>query len=506
MDKAVFCFLFLAGICCSSAEVDYEQFVTETPTTPFPTTPLPEATQPAIVESTSDAFCDLYPHLPECFTTTTSTTTTAAPEEGDKSEQAAAPQQDEHSMEDKDDLASSSSSEDLCREELSRADMQTFEHAMNTFSKDLLKQIHQESNNPNVVVSPFSIALGLLQLALGAENDTERRILETLHVESLQCLHEKLQKVTKRLVETSLSVATRMYFQKGFHIKNSFLERSKRLYRTKPANLLENMQQNVEDINKWVKEATRGKIPNFLSTIPANVVLMLLNAIHFKGIWRTKFDPAKTSPDVFTINDEEEVMVDMMHSTKYPLSFFRLEKLDSQVARIPFKGNVSFVVIIPNQMNWNLSRLLDNLNRTELYDRFHKEKPTILKVPKLNLDFKLELSNSLTNLGLGQLFRNPNLKGISDSPLFVSSVEHQSTLQLNEEGVEAAAVTTVVLSRSLTTFSMNRPFLFFLYDDFVRLPLFLGYVRNPKPGFQKKRREPSFIPENKPVTKGSIPK
>lgn len=68
-----------------------------------------------------------------------------------------------------------------------------------------------------------------------------------------------------------------------FHIKKNFLKRSERLYGTKPVNLKQNMQHNLEAINKWVKDATKGRIPNFLSNIPSNVVLMLLNAIHFKG-------------------------------------------------------------------------------------------------------------------------------------------------------------------------------------------------------------------------------
>ncbi|XP_056414672.1 alpha-2-antiplasmin [Hyla sarda] len=502
MDKVVFCLLVLAGICSLKAEVN-EEFVTDTTaTTPVTTTPHTETTHSPIVDSTSDSLLDIYPHLTESFTTTTST---AAPEESSKPpDPTVAFHPKECSSEEVGfDLAFSSENE--CDGVLSPADVQKFGRAMNKFSMDLLKQVELESQNPNVVVSPFSIALGLLQLALGAENQTETHILEALHVESLQCLHEKLHKVTKRLVKSSLSLATRMYIKKDFQIKKSFLKRSERLYGTKPVNLKQDMRQNLEDINKWVKDATRGKIPNFLSNIPSNIVLMLLNALHFKGTWRNRFDPAKTVPDVFAISDDETVMVDMMQSLKYPLSYFTHEKINSQVARIPFKGNLSFVVVLPNNMNWNLSRILDKLNRTELYNKLHKEKPTTLKVPKLNLDFKLELGHVLSNLGLGELFTNPNLKGISDEHLFVSSVEHQSTLQLNEEGVEAAAATASIMSRSLSTFSINRPFIYFLYDDMTSLPLFLGYVRNPKPGSEKKRKE-SVIPDHKPISKGSIPK
>ncbi|CAI9555497.1 unnamed protein product [Staurois parvus] len=266
------------------------------------------------------------------------------------------------------------------------------------------------------------------------------------------------------------------------------------------------MSQNLESINKWVSDATKGKIRDFLSSISEKVVLILLNAIHYKGVWKNKFDPGNTSEDTFHVNNEENTLVDMMHANKYPLSYFLFDKLDSQVARLPFKGNMSFVIVMPYSIEWNVSNILDKLNKSELYSRFHKEKPTSLKLPKLNLNFKLELTSALSSLGLGQLFKNPDLRKISDDGLVVSSVEHQSTLDLNEEGVEAAAATAIVTSRSLSTFNVNRPFLFLLIDDNTGLVLFCGYVCDPKPSAPRKKKDPSFNPEFKPFSKGSIPK
>ncbi|XP_075052798.1 alpha-2-antiplasmin [Mixophyes fleayi] len=492
MERVVFCLIVLAGVCCSSAEENVKELIPST--TPITTTPYEQPTEAHVAESTSDSWLDLFPWA---TTTTTSTTSTeTAP--------TVIPENEENSAEDKEDYNTSSSSESDCNGDLSPAEMQAFSKAMMAFSKDLLKQVHLDSQAPNVVVSPLSIALGLLQLTLGAEKETEKKLLETLHMESLPCLHEKLHQVTKQLTQTALSIASRIYVKKGFHVKKNFLRKSEQLYGSKPKTLGLNMKQNLESINKWVSDATRGKIPNFLSNIPANVVLMLLNAIHFKGVWKNRFDPSKTTQDVFYINENETVSVDMMHAMKYPLSYFVLEKLDSQVARLPFKGNMSFVVVMPLQMDWNLSKVLDKLNKTELYSRLHKEKPTILRVPKLSLNFKLELSHVLTTLGLGQLFSNPDLKGISDEALFVSSVEHQSTLELNEEGVEAAAATAVLMSRSLSTFSINRPFVYFLFDDITGLPLFLGYVRKPNPGSSRMKKEP--VSSDKFVSKVLIPK
>ena len=107
-------------------------------------------------------------------------------------------------------------------------------------------------------------------------------------------------------------------------------------------------------------------------------------------------------------------------------------------------------------------------------------------------------SHLLPWAGLQELFQDPDLRGISDQRLVVSGVQHQSTLELNEAGVEAAAATSVAMSRmSLSSFIVNRPFLFFVLEDTTSLPLFVGSVRNPNPGAQQERKEQQDSPDEK---------
>lgn len=86
-------------------------------------------------------------------------------------------------------------------------------------------------------------------------------------------------------------------------------------------------------------------------------------------------------------------------------------------------------------------------------------------------------------LGLGEMFSNPNLAEIADGPLLVSSVMHKSSMEINEEGAEAAAATTVVISRaSNPVFHLSNPFFFALMDDTTQVPIFMGVINNPNPG------------------------
>ncbi|NWV18610.1 A2AP protein, partial [Origma solitaria] len=374
------------------------------------------------------------------------------------------------------------------------------------FSIDLLREVQLESNRANVVLSPLSIALALSHLALGSANQTEKHLLEVMHLESVPCLHHMLGILRRRLTESTLSLGSRLYLQKGFEVKQKFLEDSEKFYGAKPMTLSGISQDDLVAINNWVKEATRGQIPSFLQQLPANTVMLLLNAIYFHGFWRNKFNASFTGEDVFHLDNDYVVPVEMMKAHQYPLSWFTLESQDIQVAKFPFKSNVSFVVIVPNQYTRNASHVLENFPYKQLCRLFPREVPTTVKMPKIKLDYQLELSQVLSRMGLQELFVSPNLHKITEEPLFVSSVRHQSTLELKEDGVEASAATSVVLSRSVSAFSLDRPFVFIIFEDETGIPLFIGSVQNPSPNAAPQPREPQDSREATAANEHRVPK
>nr|XP_054503165.1 alpha-2-antiplasmin isoform X3 [Agelaius phoeniceus]XP_054503166.1 alpha-2-antiplasmin isoform X3 [Agelaius phoeniceus] len=374
------------------------------------------------------------------------------------------------------------------------------------FSIDLLREVELESNRTNVILSPLSIALALSHLALGAANQTEKHLLEVMHLESVPCLHQMLGALRRRLTESTLSLGSRLYLQKGFEVKQKFLEDSEKFYGAKPKTLSGINQDDLMAINSWVKDVTHGKIPSFLQQLPQNTVMLLLNAIYFHGFWKNKFNASFTGPDVFHLDNEFVVPVEMMKAHQYPLSWFTLESQDIQVAKFPFKSNVSFVVIVPNHSARDTSHVLENFPYKQLCRLFPREVPTTVKIPKIKLDYKLELNQVLSQMGLQELFMSPNLQKITEEPLFVSSVQHQATLELKEDGVEASAATSVVLSRSVSAFSLDRPFVFIVFEDETGIPLFIGSVQNPNPDAAPQIREPQDSGEATDANKNRVPK
>ncbi|XP_068187650.1 alpha-2-antiplasmin-like [Antennarius striatus] len=352
--------------------------------------------------------------------------------------------------------------------------------AVEQLGLQLLGHLPVGPQQPNVVLSPLSVAYALAHLTLGARNETEKLLLKSLHADSLPCYHHILGGLLPHFRNTSLDVATRMYLRPGFEVKLSFVEDSLARYQSRPAPLI-----SVEEVNQWVENATNGHIPNFLESIPHDVVLMLMNAMYFKGEWQTRFNPQATSKGVFYLDNQNSVSVDMMKSAQYPLRLMGDPELDAQVASFAFKGNTSLLIVMPLPGRGNVSSVLPKLNISDLYRRLPQEKLLQVSLPKLKLQFHKELQEPLTSMGLGSLFSGPNLSGISDFPLVVSSVRHASTIEVSEEGVEAAATTVVTATRSISLFSVNSPFVFALVDDASMTPLFLGVVTNPAPDNDK---------------------
>ncbi|XP_040605082.1 alpha-2-antiplasmin isoform X2 [Mesocricetus auratus] len=370
--------------------------------------------------------------------------------------------------------------------------------AMMAFTADLFSLVAQTSTSSNLVLSPLSVALALSHLALGARNQTLQSLQQALHVNTGPCLPHLLSHLCQNLGPETIRLAARIYLQKEFPIKEDFLEQSERLFGAKPVKLTGKQEEDLTNINQWVKEATEGKIEDFLSELPDNTVLLLLNAIHFHGFWRTKFDPSLTQKDSFHLNERFTVPVDMMQAQSYPLRWFLLEQPETQVAHFPFKNNMSFVVMMPTHFDWNVSQVLVNLSLDTLYHPSLREKPTNVWLPKLHLKQQLDLVATLSQLGLQELFQGPDLRGISDQSLVVSSVQHQSTMELSEAGVEAAAATSTAMNRmSISSFAVNRPFIFFIMEDTLGMPLFVGSVRNPNPGAQPQLQEQQDSPDNR---------
>lgn len=248
-----------------------------------------------------------------------------------------------------------------------------------------------------------------------------------------------------------------------------------------------NPEGAVKEINEWCSEATREKIKNIISLdfIKKETLLILTNAIYFKGKWEKEFNKEDTKERPFyTPNGEKSVKMMGISS-----GFTYAENSDYQAVDLPYQGDeLSMLVVLPTS---SLDKLEANLESTyaDVLQNLHFEEKVVLSLPRFKLETEYKLGEALKELGGDLPFSDTaNFSGISEKErLKISEVIHKAFVACDEEGTEAAAVTAVGMVRCASfkppkppkVVNADHPFLFFIRNNQTGTILFSGRVTNP---------------------------
>uniref|UniRef100_A0A8C5KHJ7 Serpin B4 n=1 Tax=Jaculus jaculus TaxID=51337 RepID=A0A8C5KHJ7_JACJA len=376
------------------------------------------------------------------------------------------------------------------------------------FTIDLFKQLRKPESN--VFYSPVSIMSALAMLLPGAAGDTAQQIEEALHVSKdpaktkgkaaasqVENVHHQFQKLLTKLNKSSdaydLKIANRIYAEKKFQLLQKYLEDTQKFYRTNVERLdfVNAAEESRKKINSWVESQTDEKIKDLfpMRTLDRQTVLVLVNAVYFKGLWNEKFEKKHTKEEKFWLNKDTSKPVQMMKQTNhFKLAF--LEDVQATVLEMPYKGErLSMFVLLPNEVD-GLQQLEDKLTAEKLIEWIKPqamgEREVHLSIPRFKVEENYDLKTVLGHMGIVDAF-NPqkaDFSGISGGhDLVVSRVRHKSFVEVTEEGTEAAAATGVeisVMSAPIVEyFSCDHPFLFFIKENETNNILFFGRFFSP---------------------------
>uniref|UniRef100_A0A4D5R9I2 Leukocyte elastase inhibitor n=1 Tax=Scolopendra viridis TaxID=118503 RepID=A0A4D5R9I2_SCOVI len=371
----------------------------------------------------------------------------------------------------------------------------------NQFALDLLKTL-SASNGENVFFSPLSISAAVAMTSLGARGNTLDEIDNTFHFNDVKktssdpmALHETFQNIMSLFQEGnsnySLSIANRLFSQEGFEILTKFLEDTDKYYKATVQQLKFGTGQAEGIINQWVAKQTHDKIKELFQpgSLSADTVLALVNAIYFKGNWKSQFSKESTTDMDFYMTSDEKKMVKMM-SIKKTFPYAEDSDLKAQVLELPYAGDdLSMIVILPEL--GGISKLTSQMTVEKfehLMNQLNKRKVNV-KLPKFKLETEYSLKETLQQLGIKSLFDNgADLSGISNEKLKVSKVIHKAFIETDEEGTEAAAATGITFQRysallpkeTEPEFIGDHPFLFAIVDKRLsNQVLFMGTLVQP---------------------------
>ena len=369
--------------------------------------------------------------------------------------------------------------------------------AHNQFGWKMFKELFKQQAEENVFISPASITAALSMTYNGAGGETKAAMAKTLQLEGLSV--EEVNQASNQLMkgwesgddpQVIMEVANSIWAKEGVVFKADFMEVNKQNYEAQITAIDFGLDTAADMINTWVSEQTKDEIPTIVQApIPTEMVMYLINAIYFKGVWTYEFDPKLTEERKFTpLPNKNLVMIPMMNQGRD--DFLYLETDDFQAVKLPYGEKQQFFMYVwlPKQKIEDLVDQLTSENWQEWQGGFAPKKGT-LWLPKFKLEYKQELKEVLTDLGMGLAFSDQaDFSGMTDEvELMISQVLHKTFIEVNEEGTEAAAATSVGMA--MTSFGgdeksfnmeVNRPFLVMIVDVGSGEMVFTGWVKNPK--------------------------
>uniref|UniRef100_A0A663MS59 Ovalbumin-related protein X-like n=1 Tax=Athene cunicularia TaxID=194338 RepID=A0A663MS59_ATHCN len=382
------------------------------------------------------------------------------------------------------------------------------------FSFDVFKELKVHHANDNIFYSPLSIIAALAMVYLGARGNTEYQMEKVLHfdkiaglggniqtkVQKSKCgksmnIHilfkELLSDITAPKANFSLHIANRLYAEKTYPVLPIYLKCVKKLYRAglEMVNFKTTPDQARQLINSWVESQTDGQIQDFLEpgSIDLDTALVLVNAIYFKGIWKTAFkEHSQKFP--FSVTKEESRPVQMMcQNSTFKVAVVAAEKM--KILELPYaSGELSMLVLLPDDVS-GLEQLEDKISFEKLAawtsPNVMEKKRVKVYLPRLKIEGKYNLTSVLMALGLTDLFSpSANLSGISSAEsMKISEAIHEAYMEVSEEGTEMSGSVDVMgdipHSSEFEEFRADHPFLFLIKHNPTNSILFFGRYCSP---------------------------
>ena len=355
----------------------------------------------------------------------------------------------------------------------------------NTFAFDLMRQINRTESGENVFVSPLSASMALGMTANGSAGSTWDAMRTTLGLgtasrEEIGAGYQSLIALLRDLDKsTDFRIANSIWYERNFPFEQSFLTESRTWFDAEIQGLDFNDAASPGRINGWVSDATGKKIPTIVDDLSGDEVMYLINAIYFKGAWTKRFDRGATANAPFHALDGSTAQVPMM----YQSGRLRIAGDADLDAVDLLYGNSAFAMtIVLPRPHTDVNTVLGSLtqSRWETLEKSFAEREGLLYLPRFRLTWERLLNDDLKALGMGVAFSgvDANFSRMSPEPLLISKVLQKTFVDVNEDGTEAAAATSVgmVPTSAPPTIRVDRPFIFVIRERFSGTILFMGKI------------------------------
>ncbi|MCF4120985.1 serpin family protein [Antribacter sp. KLBMP9083] len=348
---------------------------------------------------------------------------------------------------------------------------------------------------PVNVVSPASLAVALAMLAEGAEGHTAQELdaaLGATGTERTDAYNALIAAVGEYdgdpgvaqdddLPERPvLHLADQVVLDDGFAAKQDYLDALAAAFGAGVQQADLSTQDGKAVLDAWVQKHSGGLIERSAIEPDPDLRLVLQNAVVLVAGWQTPMGDPFDAP--FRLPDGTEVQAEAVGEG---LHVARAEHDGWTAVRLPYTEGFHADVILPPEGE---DPVPDDAVATALDAALTAAEPASVQVTMPTLDIATEpvdLCPALSAAGLGGLFTDPDLNGISDKDLVIQQAAQQAVLKVDGDGTVAAAVTEIgaaVTSAEIAddTFTVDRPYTLRIAHAPTGWPLFLASISDPR--------------------------
>jgi serine protease inhibitor len=356
-----------------------------------------------------------------------------------------------------------------------------------TFAFEMFRRINNSKGSDNVIFSPLSISYALSMTANGASGNTRDSILKALGITDLNIddLNKSYKDLTSALLgvdsRVKIEIANSIWENKDFLAKQAFTDVIASYYNAKSGVVDFGDPATVDLINNWISGHTNDLIKNMIDKLTEDDIMLLINAIYFKGKWKAQFDTKNTTSRSFTLPGASSVDV----PTMYNENTYKAYKGEKEgIIELPYgQGNYVMDIILPAG---NEPYYLTSSGFNSLLSQI-QERKVQLYLPKFKFGYKIELKDILKGMGMGIAFSDfADFSNIADNlQMHISRVLHQAFIATDEEGTEAAAATVVEIIATTAgptdtlVFDIDHQFIYVIREVTTNSILFMGKVTDP---------------------------
>lgn len=343
----------------------------------------------------------------------------------------------------------------------------------------------------NAVYSPLSLWAALAMLAQCADGTSRQQVLDALGADSVEALREQVSQVWRGLYtddgNSSLLLANSIWLNSGMdgaYVQDTLDVLAEQYYAGAYAVPMGTGSAD-QAVTEWISRQTNGLIGSSGPVVQtkAETLALLVSSLYYRAGWTDEFSSGLTVQDVFTGAGGTEILTDFMHKTERGAF---LDRPGYQAAQLPTRlGQMVFVLpdegVTPEELLQDPDFLisLDFSGDDAHYGEVQ------WSVPKFDVDSSLDLLDTLAALGISDLLDKgrADLSSLTTLDAYLSGAEQLARVKVDEEGVEAAAVTILMTEATsampdedpeICVMDLDRPFLFVIYT--AGIPLFIGTV------------------------------